>query len=238
MGHEKAEKRTSQHQVSGKLFTPITEPQKGSILFLQGWNEEQSAYLNVAEELAENGYLCFVIQPLGPSQDESDLEDISLCDSLSNATTAYKFLVRYRVFPIIFTGHDLGCYLAVALTSKCLVDQLILQAPALYPDSCLRQLECQIGKKQLAEFRHQTIEAQDNTVLSAASQFKGDVLIISAEKDETIPPIQIENFLEAFKKQSRSLDHQVIPEADHGFSEPKWKKEVKLTLINWLSQFD
>ena len=79
------------------------------------------------------------------------------------------------------------------------------------------------------------MRAQDNRALKACAAFKGDVLVIESEQDDTVPHPTIENYLESCKH-AHSLTYRVIKGADHGLSEKTAQRSYTALLVNWLNE--
>ena len=70
-------------------------------------------------------------------------------------------------------------------------------------------------------------------MLTSASRFTGDVLIVESEHDTVIPHQVIENYLHAFAVAARSVTHCVLRRADHGLSCVSFRKAYGKILEDW-----
>jgi hypothetical protein len=77
---------------------------------------------------------------------------------------------------------------------------LALRAPALYRDREWDKPKGQLSRPDLLAYRRSLVGPQDNRALAACAAFRGDVLIVESEHDQTVPHPVMENYLAAFKR--------------------------------------
>ena len=226
----------SEH-IAGTIVTPATVVP--GVLFLHGWGGSQEQYLARAREIAALGCVSLTVDFRGHVATKGQRETVSREDNLADALAAYDKLVAHRpvdAAAIAVVGSSYGGYLAAILTTLRPVKWLALRVPALYKDAGWELPKQQLNKDpDLKAYRRRHVRPQDNRALHACAQYKGDILIVESEKDETIPHPAIENYLEA-SKHAHSLTYRVIQDADHSLSEEPWQHAYTSLLVNWLTE--
>lgn len=224
-------------RIAGTLVAPgSTVP---GVLFVHGWGGSQQQYLARAREIAALGCIGLTFDLRGHAKTEPTQEVVSREDNLRDVLAAYDELVNHPMVDaraIAVVGSSYGGYLATILTTLRPVSWLALRVPALYKDE-----QWELPKKQLHKdpdllaYRRRQIPAGKNRALKACAEFKGDILIVESENDDTVPHETIENFLEA-SKHAHSLTYRVIDGADHGLSQESAQRAYTALLVNWLTE--
>lgn len=223
--------------IAGTLVAPSTTIP--GVLFVHGWGGSQQQYLARAREIAALGCIGLTFDLRGHARTDSQQETVSRKDNLEDVLAAYDELVNHPSVDanaMAVVGSSYGGYLAAILTTLRPVRWLALRVPALYKDTGWETPKKQLHKDpDLIAYRGRHIRPQDNRALKACAAFKGDVLVVESEKDDTVPHATIENFLEA-SKQARSLTYRVIDGADHGLSQEPAQRAYTSLLVNWLTE--
>jgi pimeloyl-ACP methyl ester carboxylesterase len=224
-------------RIAGTLVTPgVLIP---GVLFVHGWGGSQQQYLTRAREIAALGCVCLTFDLRGHVDTHGQHDTVSRKDNLDDVLAAYDLLVgQPNVDPnaIAAVGSSYGGYLAAVLTATRAVKWLALRVPALYMDRNWETPKRQLHKDQdLIGYRKTLIPSQDNIALRACSGFKGDVLIVESEHDQTVPQSVITNYREACRA-AHSLTYRVIEGADHGLTEDWAQRAYTSVLVNWLTE--
>lgn len=219
------------------FFPPKLQKENPGVLFIHGWTSSEKGYLPRAKAVASQGAICLTFDMRGHGKSGGDLKKFSRADHLKDALTAYDFLVSQKGVDkkkVGVVGASYGGYLASILSSKRKVKWLVLRAPALYKNKGFNKptFKVRLDHLNLFEYLQSKINAKDNLALKSLSTFKGKVLMIKSENDETIPEQTIQNYLNAINpKTSSSL--KTIKEANHALTKEKWKKEFIKILKDW-----
>jgi uncharacterized protein len=224
-------------QLAGTLIAPAT--QIPGVLFVHGWGGSQEQYLARAREIAALGCVCLTFDLRGHALTEGQQETVTRETNLRDVQAAYDFLARQPgVDPdaIAVVGSSYGGYMAAILTSLRKVRWLALRVPALYMDADWNRPKHELHKGEaLQVYRRTVVSPEDNRVLRACAEFKGDVLIVESECDHVVPHTVITSYVEACA-QARSLTYRVLEGADHGLSEDASQRAYTLMLVNWMSE--
>jgi pimeloyl-ACP methyl ester carboxylesterase len=209
------------------------------VLFVHGWGGSQQQYLARAREIAALGCVGLTFDLRGHVRTQPQQETVSREDNLEDVLAAYDELANHPAVDasaIAVVGSSYGGYLAAILTTLRPVRWLALRVPALYKDAAWTLPKKQLHKDpDLPAYRRRRIPAHQNRALKACAAFKGDILVVESENDDTVPHPVIENYLEA-AKQAHSLTYRVIEGADHGLSEEPAQRAYTAVLVNWLTE--
>lgn len=223
--------------IAGTLVSPTTR--LPGVLFVHGWGGSQEQYLARAREIAALGCLCLTFDLRGHAQTSSQYDTVSRADNLLDLLAAYDLLASQRgVDPsaVCVVGSSYGGYLAALLSSLRPVRWLALRAPALYKDTDWELPKRQLNKEQdLEAYRRLPVRPEESRALRACADFRGDVLIVESEHDQTVPHRVIDNYREAFMH-ARSLTYRVMEDADHGLSAQPWQQAYTALLVGWMAE--
>lgn len=210
-------------------------PLAPGFLFLQGWGSTREQYLARAREIAALGCECLTFEPRGVARGDPRHETVTCAENLRDVLAAYDALTgRSGVDPaaVAVVGSSYGAYLATILSSLRPVRWLALRVPALYKDEHWDVPKARLDREALMAYRRSLVSPEDNRALGACAAFRGDVLIVQSERDDTIPTPVIASYRAAFER-ARSLTYRVIAGADHGLSEEPWQQAYTSLLVNW-----
>ena len=229
------------HKLDAGIFYPSQKEEKyPAILFVHGWTAERTRSYQYAEALANLGYICFLFDMRGHGSSEGDRNASSSKDFLSDVVAAYDHLTGIKEVDtenISVVGSSFGCYLISLLTKKRVVKNLVLRAPANYPDDVF---EVERGSPNREDFnmmawRNEKKTAADTYALEAIHSFTGKILLIESELDDQIPHQTIMNYVNAAKDGTK-LTHVVMEGAPHSIKQGKFRDQVTQILVDWFRQ--
>ncbi len=233
----KIEIAVDSQQIAGTIIRPGTLVP--GVLLVHGWGGSQQQYLSRAREIAALGCICLTFDLRGHAHTEPQQETVTREDNLRDVLAAYDELASHPgvdAASIAVIGSSYGGYLAAIATTLRPVRWLALRVPALYQNAGWN-----VPKKKLHEnsdmhaYRRRRLRPSENRALRACAAFKGDVLIIESEHDDTVPHPVIENYVEA-SRHAHSLTYRVIEGADHGLSDEAGQRAYTALLVNWLTE--
>jgi dienelactone hydrolase len=224
-------------RIAATLVSPAT--MLPGVLFVHGWGGSQQQYLARAREASALGCVGLTFDLRGHARTQPQQERVSREDNLKDVLAAYDELVNHPsvdASAIAVVGSSYGGYLAAILTTLRPVRWLALRAPALYKDSGWALAKKELHKDaDLPAYRRRSVRPQDNRALAACAAFKGDILIVESENDDTVPHRTIQNYIEA-SRAAHSLTYRVIAGADHGLSNDAGQRAYTSVLVNWLTE--
>jgi pimeloyl-ACP methyl ester carboxylesterase len=223
--------------IAGTIICP--ETLVPGVLLVHGWGGSQKQYLARAREIAALGCICLTFDLRGHARSQPQQAQVTREDNLRDVLAAYDELAgqpNVDADSIAIVGSSYGGYLAAIATTMRPVRWLALRVPALYKDADWNVPKKELNKDtELRAYRRRQLPAQENRALRACVAFRGDVLIIESEHDDTVPHQVIENYLDACRH-AHSLTYRVISGADHGLSERAAQQSYTALLVNWLTE--
>lgn len=209
------------------------------VLFVHGWGGSQGQDLSRARSIAALGCTCLTFDLRGHSHDSMRKESVTRPQNLRDLCAGYDWLAALpHVDPsaIAVVGVSYGGYLAALLTAIRPVRWLVLRTPALYLDAEWETAKARLhDDPELVRFRNRATGARENRALSACADFRGDVLLVEAERDAIIPRQVIDNFAAAFG-QARSMTRRLIANADHAFGDKRAQLQYNEVLTRWMTE--
>lgn len=223
-------------QMAATIAAPATR--LPGLLFVHGWNGSQKRDLIRAKEIAGLGCICLTFDMRGHGDLEGQRGDTTREHNLHDVLAAYDRLAAHPevdTSAIAVVGSSYGGYLACLLTSLRPVRWLALRVPALYRDEHWMTPKAALDRAELAEYRSQVVQPEDNRALHACTSFEGDVLIVESEHDELVPHPTIVSYIGAFRN-AHSMTYRVLEGADHGLSEVSHRRNYASLLTHWTSE--
>ena len=223
--------------VRGTVLSP--PPALPGVLFVHGWGGSQDHDLGRARRAAGIGCVCLTFDLRGHEETAAQWETVSRPQNLADLLAAYDWFVArpdVDASAIAVVGISYGGYLASLLSALRPVRWLALRSPALYKDEGWELPKRQLhADPDLPAFRRRPVAWQDNRALGASHGFHGDVLLVEAEHDQTVPHEVGENYAAAFSG-ARSLTRRRIAGADHAFSGKPEQLAYTEVLVGWLGE--
>lgn len=219
------------------FYPPVKKDKYQTILFVHGWISEKERSYQYAKALNKLGYLCFLFDLPGHGQSEGNINSFTSKDFLNAVIEIYDYLLNLDEVDknsISAIGSSFGCYLVAMLSGKRKLKNLILRAPADYPNEDFKKIHTLSGGGQpyVMSWRELPKQPNETYALEALNKFDGDVLIIESELDDHIPHQTVENYMIAVKEKSK-LTHVLMKEAPHSIKEGRFRDEVERILIKW-----
>lgn len=211
-----------------------------ALLALPGWdNDGKAQFEALSAQLAPHGWICRRARIPDASWPAPQRAAVSRSDSLHALLEDYMDLAAVRGvarsrFGLV--GFSYGGYMATFLSAAKPVRLLALRSPALYPDEHWDLPKEALDKATLRAYRSQALGPAHNRSLWCCARFRGDVLLVDSEEDETIPPQVIDSYQRAFRN-ARSVTRHTLAGADHRLSAPAARREYHHVLLEWLNRF-
>ncbi|MDO8583503.1 MAG: alpha/beta fold hydrolase [bacterium] len=224
--------------IKGTLFYPKKIKNKNpAIIFIHGWNSDESGYRPRAEALASLGYICLTISLRGHGESSGKLEEFSRQDHLQDIIKAYDFLTSQKEVDlnnINVVGASYGAYLGAILTTKRKVVSLAMRAPALFPNAGFSRPTIDLIRNIKHDLIQNALPETDNFALIGINQVN-HVILIESERDQIIPHAIIALYKNAISDKTK-LTNKIIKGAGHHLSEEKWKQEFITILREWFGK--
>lgn len=226
-------------RLSAALFFPAQPKEKNpAILFVQGWTGEKERSYQYADALSKLGYICFLFDNKGHGESEGDIKSYSIKDFLKGLLDAYDYLLGIDGVDkenISAVGSSFGGYLIALLSERRKVNNLVLRAPADYPDKEFEEPKYKnsgSGNPDIIAWRKQEKNPTDTLALCAVNKFGGNVLMVESGNDDIVPHESTANYINAMKDKKK-LTHIIVKDAPHSIREGKFRDEITKILIDW-----
>ena len=224
-------------RVHGRLLHAAGDAPAPGVVFVHGWGSSQRQGLAKAKRLQALGCACLTFNLRGHARTWRQRATVTRSENLADLVAAYDCLAgRAEVDAerIGVVGSSYGGYLAVLLAAERKLSWLALEAPAIYKDGDFDRPKRELNLDgDLPGYRRRRLTPAGNRALRTAARFTGDVLLVEGERDQVVPHAVLDNYRRAFKG-ARSLTHVVIPEADHGLTQSRWRQAYSAALADWV----
>jgi len=226
------------YRLDGTLFYPSSKKDTyPAILFVHGWTSKRARSFQYAGSLADLGYLCMLFDMRGHGTSQGDINKATTKEFLDDVLAAYGYLSEVKgVDPenISVVGSSFGCYLIALLSEKRKIKNLVLRAPADYPNEAFEKIKKVVSgdEPDVVKWRNQPKQPAETFALEAIHNFEGNVLIIESEKDRRIPHQTVLNYMNAIKDKSK-LNYVLMKNAPHSIKEGPFRDEVERILVEW-----
>src|SRR5690606_15405446 len=208
------------------------------VLFVHGWGGSQERDLDRARGIAGLGCVCLTFDLRGHEKGSERQQTVTREENLRDIIAAYDMLAQHPAIDtqaIAVVGTSYGAYLSTILTTMRPVKWLSLRVPSLYRDAQWTVPKRQLNREDLAVYRGAPVTPEENRALAACAAFTGDVLIVESEHDHLVPHATIMSYRAAFRN-SHSLTHRVVDEADHALSKKASQEAYTSILVSWITE--
>lgn len=215
----------------------MPSPARPAVIFVHGWNGSQEFDLGHVRDAVGLGCAVLALDLRGHDADDPGHKQSTREDHLRDLLAAYDWLVAredVEARAVAVVGFSYGAYLAAILSSLRQVQWLALRSPALYPDEGWNLPKHELERHvDLDAFRSRVQPPDGNRALAALAAFRGDVLLVSAQHDEVLPPQVAQSYRDAMQ-QAGSMTTRTIAGADHELSHPDARRAWADLLQDWL----
>ncbi|OGZ73826.1 MAG: hypothetical protein A2908_01295 [Candidatus Staskawiczbacteria bacterium RIFCSPLOWO2_01_FULL_38_12b] len=225
-------------KLKGKLFFPEQlQVKQPGVIFIHGWKSNQNSKTDYASTVAGLGYVSMTFDLRGHGESEGDLPVLTMENFIHDGEAAYDRLIAEHAVDaddITIVGNSLGAYIAIRLIERKNSKNLIIQAPANYPDQELTHpLVDYAGDKSILEWRKQILKPKTNAALDALNKFKGNLLVVESQLDDFIPHQTVENYVSAAQDPAR-VKLEIMADAPHSLKDPSLRMQYQKLISDFL----
>ncbi|NCN03889.1 MAG: alpha/beta fold hydrolase [Candidatus Pacebacteria bacterium] len=228
---------TNNEKVKGFVLRDISFTGKRPvILVLHGWTSSTRRFPERVEPLLKMGYVCVMFDMRGHGNTGYELANYSRKDHLDDCLAAFDYISKSGNVDndnISVLGSSYGGYMAVLLTEKRPIKNLILLAPAQYQNEMFTKPQLTQDEKERRQYRLQHHTPEDNHALAVIHNFKGKILLIQPELDEQVPAQVASDYLQAM---NTNYTHKIIKGADHSFYNKDTNKQMISEVEKWFKK--
>lgn len=212
-----------------------TSGQLGEVLLLHGGGRSSKEGFNTFRKtLLHLGYGSLSLDFIGHGETGGSLIGYSLQDRLNQVVLLLESVHDDpRSKPLSIIGFSMGAYIATLLTNKFNVERLGLMIPAMYSPLAF-DIPFGPGFSKVIRAERSWCHSDGFDVIR---NFKGSLLVVSAEKDEVIPrEVPYKLFSEA--RSVKWKHHHIIPDGTHDLSGlTKHSPEKRYSLLQSIFYF-
>ncbi len=221
----KIEFSSVRHRLVANLYLPdnSSRDQTPGVFFIHGGGPHgKSKVKNLQRYLCDNGFGSFAYDSSGFGESGGVREEETLESRLEDAERGFDVFQQYfDPDNSSVVGMSMGADIAINLTGKKNIHNLLLLAPAAYPEEA-RTEPLQLGFTR--RIRTDKESWQDAPVFSRLQEYSGSVLIMYGENDRIIPGRMRKKFRGIIENKGEFL---VLSNASHNFLRPHTDLEVQ-----------
>lgn len=227
---------SNDQKIAGTLLIPKIKTKKllPGVVFYHGYGSSQRGYISRAETVVKKGTTCLTFDFRGRGESEGDFSYLTITDGIKDALSAFDFLKKQKQIDknrLAVCGRSFGGYLAAIISGKRNVKSLVLSAPAIYKNSWLNLIPKKVSLKEVKRFRKSN-DFSNTQAIRAIREYKGSLLVIINEKDETIPERVVRAYYDnAVNAKKRKI--AFIKKAGHRLDKPEFDEEFKRLISDW-----
>ena len=227
-------------KLDGTIFYPPNKKEKyPAILFVHGWTANRKRGFQYAKSLSKLGFICMLFDIRGHGTSEGDIKTFTIKEFFDDVLAAYDYLAKIKdvdLNNISAVGSSFGSYLISLLSEKRKIKNLVLRVPADYPSEIFNKRKKSFSShdQYIMDWRKQEKDYKETYALKALHNFSGSVLVIEAEKDESIPRQTIENYLNSVKDKNK-LTYILLKGAPHSVKAGKFRDQIEQILVKWFN---
>ncbi|MBP9669810.1 alpha/beta fold hydrolase [Candidatus Woesebacteria bacterium] len=206
------------------------------ILVIHGWTSSMSRYPERLAPAIYKGYSCVMFDMRGHGETGYELSNYSRKDHFDDCLAAYDYMVKLPNIDlenISVFGSSYGGYMATLLSAERKVHNLILKAPAQYPDEGWDEPKLSQERDQVSLYRQQPHTIEDNKALKAINIYQGKLLFIECEKDEQVPKQVMVDYR---KYISVPYDYELLEGSDHACKLPGTNEMFVERMGKWFTK--
>lgn len=228
-------------QLSGAIISPeVLKDKNPAILFIHGLTGHKESNLQYANCLAKLGYISFIFDLRGHGESEEDINIMTANNFMDDVLHAYDYFISKESVDknnISVVGTSMGSYLATRLSSKRDVKNLVIRAPADYPNEVADEPVMDHGgdNPDTMTWRKRIKKYNGSFALESMHSFNGNVLVIESENDDLVPHETVENYITAAPDKTK-LTYVLIKNTPHSIKEGKFRDEVEKILVSWFKE--
>lgn len=225
--------KVKKETLRGSLFVPEGEGPFPAVVFFHGRGSDRTRYLPMAKKLSENGIIGFAFDFRGCGESDGKFENQTQRMGVEDGGAGLNFLLEQNVDKsrIGIQGTSFGGYVTgMLLKDFDFIKSVVIRVPAAYSDKDL-----QLTPETFPEYVY--FQKRENWINSSAykglARFKGNLLVIESEKDELLPPEEVQRYYNIAKMASKRKLY-VQKGAGHSFADgPEGLKLFHKITVDW-----
>ncbi|MEK7559062.1 MAG: alpha/beta fold hydrolase [Patescibacteria group bacterium] len=239
MKMESVKIKSGKYNLSGTIIKPDYNKKVPAVVFYHGMiSQSKPRHLERALKLSEKGIGSLVFDLRGVGGSDGKLGTLSLKDFLDDSLLAFDFLYNQDFVDkdrVGICAHSFGGGNAPLIASERKVKSMVLQAPAVYEDNWFEKPFDWSDKTTESRRKYRFSDrALDNKYIRAIEKYKGDLLVVGCELDDTCPPKIIQGYFDHAGSKNKKLEW--LKGADHSLRNPGVNETYTKIMIDWFTE--
>ncbi len=231
----------------------VTEPQNGNwFVFCHGFTGQRMGpgylFVKIARDLAEAGFCSMRFDFTGSGESDGLFADMNVATMKSDLVNVTEYLKqKYCPSRIILLGHSFGGMIAAFCAKQIGASGIVLLSPVGDPTGLIRRRKGLIESGANSDGYYEngphemSIGFLDSLlgidpVESLCSEFRGNLLLIQGDKDESISVEESGRYVKRAKVSGITAEHHIVNGADHNFSKVPFVKILCRTIHKWAQE--
>lgn len=170
------------------------------LLNLIGFGSNSEKYNKFLSTIVENtGFSVLTIDYSGHGKSPFNINDLTPAQNFLEVITAFDWIKEnYPDSKIFVMGASYGGFLATQLTKYRTFEKLVLRVPAIYKPENFYTTWKKYETEEGRNYRETAENLTDHPLLKRASNFEGNILVVTHELDEVCPKKSTMAFVDAF----------------------------------------
>ena len=241
-------------QIVGMLHLPDGRARVPGVLLLHGLTghkaEIHRMFVKLARKLTAHGFGVLRFDFRGSGDSAGEFEEITISSQVCDAAAAIKFFGRQkRINPkrLALVGFSLGGAIAAQLVARepSRVQSLVLLSPVAEGGGILDELAtpeavASLAQTGITDYFGNLVGVQfirqfaDMKPVRDLARWRGPVLLLHGDKDETVPVEHSEMYERALRAPKRIFKKIILPGADHTFTRHVWEQRILNETVDWI----
>lgn len=205
-------------------------------------------FVKIARALKNEGFSCLRFDFTGSGESDGLFRNMTVATMEQDLDFVIKELqIRHKPSKIILLGHSFGGMIAAMHAGSLAASGLVLLSPVGNPEGLIERrkelLDAGANSEGLYENgpHEMSLKFLDglrgfNPVTICASTFKGAMLCIQGDKDQSITVNESIQYKNMAEKNSIDTTYLLIEGADHNYSTVSYVKMVTTTVCDWTKE--
>lgn len=228
MNSKNVEFKVGKETLRGTLFVPSGKGPFPGVIFFHGSGGNGETQFESAKNVSEKGILGFAFNYRGCGISSGKFKDQTIGMGIEDSKAALNFFLSQKEVDkkrLGFSGSSFGGFVASLFVNQFNLQSLALIAPAAYSPEIYT-----IHRDSDSRLREGFGNSESYKEIA---KFKGNLLVVSCEFDDVLPPGMVDRYLEEAKQAVRKESY-LLKNAKHKISiNPKAREVLKKKILAW-----
>ena len=182
----------------GSMFIPQGKGPFPSVIFFHGSSGNGEMHFDLAKSISKRGVLGFAFNYRGCGVSDGEFKDQTVGMGIKDGKAAIEFFLSQKEVDkkrLGFSGGSFGGFLASLFANRFNPKSVVLIASAAYSSEVYathRDSDSDLRK-----------DFEESNSYKEIAKFKGNLLVVSCELEDVLPPLMVEKYLESAQNASK-----------------------------------